>query len=782
MERQVTSHKITRGVQLAEAVASLIDGGVDEECVQSAIAVLEVYNSERRRKRERAPATTEYGKLEEDELINITLRDGVRHVTNTFLQQRSFAITPSDNKNLEALLAIFILRSIELEIAFEESAPEPKRRRVLPKPATSWNLALSTLLNTVKRQEPVKRREPVFGLPCSNAEVARLFSLFCIDLYTYPLTRDSHVLDVIDAAIPCVDSSDHEFTLSLLPMELAKQFTRRINVQFVSLILRVWEKRGYIQLKRHSPDKFKSSKAKTQANLVEHDLFDNYTTLLKSVSIKSLTEHLCLLLQDLSSSPNLCVEKTTSIYDFSPTAPIVGMPNFSVAPSLVTPSSVNQAAPAAVQGTLPVPPPPPPHATQLTVSEGVNQNPVLKSCLETPSVMELRETSPEMIVTYESDVKSLLEVPSVGDLFTKSSLIPMRTDPRFKFHRYCKSSGKDACRLLRMTPCHKLHYKRLIQPHTETAQGDCSYLDTCRHIFSCKFVHYALDITAEEREVLLMDTFRHRVVLLNQFDVLERSADSLSLIGGATLPKAVEKDAFSSKETWFEGGVIQIMGRSPTPPQWIRCDMRSLDLGIFKGLVSVVMADPPWDIRMDLPYGTLTDHEMKDLRVDLIQDEGLLFLWVTGRAMEIARDCMMAWGYRRVDELIWVKTNHLHRIIRTGRTGHWINHSKEHCLVGIKGDPAINRLAECDVIVSEVRETSRKPDEIYRMIERICPHGLKLELFGRQHNLRSNWITLGQTHRHPHTHIHIHIQAINSMGSVCTPLDSSRISVKPRAA
>lgn len=103
---------------------------------------------------------------------------------------------------------------------------------------------------------------------------------------------------------------------------------------------------------------------------------------------------------------------------------------------------------------------------------------------------------------------------------------------------------------------------------------------------------------------------------------------------------------------------------------------RSLDLGIFKGVVSVVMADPPWDIRMDLPYGTMTDNEMRNLRVDLIQDEGLLFLWVTGRAMEIARDCMAAWGYRRVDELVWVKTNHLHRIIRTGRTGHWLNHSK----------------------------------------------------------------------------------------------------------
>lgn len=68
-------------------------------------------------------------------------------------------------------------------------------------------------------------------------------------------------------------------------------------------------------------------------------------------------------------------------------------------------------------------------------------------------------------------------------------------------------------------------------------------------------------------------------------------------------------------EFWFESGVIRNLDRIPTPPQWIRCDLRSLHLGIFNGLVSVVMADPPWDIRMDLPYGTLTDNEMKSLRV-----------------------------------------------------------------------------------------------------------------------------------------------------------------------
>lgn len=51
------------------------------------------------------------------------------------------------------------------------------------------------------------------------------------------------------------------------------------------------------------------------------------------------------------------------------------------------------------------------------------------------------------------------------------------------------------------------------------------------------------------------------------------------------------------------------------------------------------------------------------------------------RAMELGRECLKLWGYERCDELIWVKTNQLQRLIRTGRTGHWLNHGKEHCLV-----------------------------------------------------------------------------------------------------
>ncbi|KFK31864.1 hypothetical protein AALP_AA6G168400 [Arabis alpina] len=265
---------------------------------------------------------------------------------------------------------------------------------------------------------------------------------------------------------------------------------------------------------------------------------------------------------------------------------------------------------------------------------------------------------------------------------------------------YCRYLTKEDCRLQSgsLAACTKRHFRRLIASHTDVSLGDCSFLDTCRHMKTCKYVHYELDM-----------------------------ADAM-MAGPDKALKPLRADYCSEAE----------LGEA----QWINCDIRSFRMDIL-GTFGVVMADPPWDIHMELPYGTMADDEMRTLNVPSLQTDGLIFLWVTGRAMELGRECLELWGYKRVEEIIWVKTNQLQRIIRTGRTGHWLNHSKEHCLVGIKGNPEVNRNIDTDVIVAEVRETSRKPDEMYAMLERIMPRARKLELFARMHNAQAGWLSLG---------------------------------------
>ena len=44
------------------------------------------------------------------------------------------------------------------------------------------------------------------------------------------------------------------------------------------------------------------------------------------------------------------------------------------------------------------------------------------------------------------------------------------------------------------------------------------------------------------------------------------------------------------------------------------------------GQFGVIMADPPWDIYMELPYGTMADDEMRSLSVPILRTDGLIFL------------------------------------------------------------------------------------------------------------------------------------------------------------
>jgi len=83
----------------------------------------------------------------------------------------------------------------------------------------------------------------------------------------------------------------------------------------------------------------------------------------------------------------------------------------------------------------------------------------------------------------------------------------------------------------------------------------------------------------------------------------------------------------------------------------------------------------------------MTDDEMRAMPIPALQDEGLVSLWLTGCAMEVGRVCLRVWGYTRVDEVVWVKTNQVQHVICTGRTVHWLNHTKEHTLVGVKSPP-----------------------------------------------------------------------------------------------
>lgn len=250
-----------------------------------------------------------------------------------------------------------------------------------------------------------------------------------------------------------------------------------------------------------------------------------------------------------------------------------------------------------------------------------------------------------------------------------------------------------------------IHFERIITSSTDEQLGDCSYLDTCFKGRGCKFVHYRIE---------------H--------------------------PNRPHVDAEPPLSSSITG-----------PMQSIRCNILKFDLRSLGNDYAALVIDPPWDIHTSgqpsgqiaggqtAAPGIVRDRDILELHVETLQKAGVCFLWVTGRAVDIGRQCLNRWGYSQIEELIWVKTNQLGRTICTGRTGHWLNHTKEHVLVGVKGNPPwLQHGLDTDVLVSTALGRSQKPAELYKIIDRMVGvSAKKLELFGRQSNMRPGWLTLG---------------------------------------
>ncbi|KAI9637327.1 putative mRNA methyltransferase [Dioszegia hungarica] len=362
-----------------------------------------------------------------------------------------------------------------------------------------------------------------------------------------------------------------------------------------------------------------------------------------------------------------------------------------------------------------------------------------------------KRTTPELIHELNGLLSRETAKTKLRRLATRGPDVPL-------FNPICSSTTSAACQKVRKD-CTRTHFDPIIRPYTDPKLGYCSYLNLCygEPLFrsnpslgagtsgdpsaprggtkECRYLHFHVQ-PSRERHVVVPEGFPVQMSEVVRRRLLSDGSEGEDRAKG------------KGSERWRR------------EKQWVNCDLRTFDYSVL-GQFQVIMADPPWDIHMSLPYGTMTDDELRRLPLPQLQpDWGVLALWVTGRAMELGRELFSVWGYKRVDEVVWVKVNQVERLIRTGRTGHWLNHTCEHLLVAVKlpeshprdapipwdTDPTLRELrrgVDTDVIVAEVRETSRKPEEAYSILERLAPNGRKLELFGRKHNARPGWVTLG---------------------------------------
>jgi N6-adenosine-specific RNA methylase IME4 len=165
---------------------------------------------------------------------------------------------------------------------------------------------------------------------------------------------------------------------------------------------------------------------------------------------------------------------------------------------------------------------------------------------------------------------------------------------------------------------------------------------------------------------------------------------------------------------------------------------------------STVLADPPWrfqnrtgkmapEHRRLSRYGTLDFQEIAALPVDqATASTAHLYLWVPNALLPQGIEIMAAWGFAYKSNIVW------HKVRKDGGSdgrgvGFYFRNVTELVLFGIKGKNA-RTLApgrrQVNLVATQKREHSRKPDELYEIIE-ACSPGPYLELFAR--GRRKNW-------------------------------------------
>ncbi|KAF2315591.1 hypothetical protein GH714_040103 [Hevea brasiliensis] len=208
----------------------------------------------------------------------------------------------------------------------------------------------------------------------------------------------------------------------------------------------------------------------------------------------------------------------------------------------------------------------------------------------------------------------------------------------------------------------------------------------------------------------------------------------------------------------------EIVAKSASAPMYLKCDLHEFELSpeFFGTKFDVILVDPPWEEYVHRAPG-VADHteywtfeDILNLKIEAITDTpSFIFLWVgDGVGLEQGRQCLKKWGFRRCEDICWVKTNKTNATPGLRHDSHTLfQHSKEHCLMGIKGTVRrstdghiIHANIDTDVIIAEEPPygSTQKPEDMYRIIEHFSLGRRRLELFGEDHNIRSGWLTVGK--------------------------------------
>lgn len=121
--------------------------------------------------------------------------------------------------------------------------------------------------------------------------------------------------------------------------------------------------------------------------------------------------------------------------------------------------------------------------------------------------------------------------------------------------------------------------------------------------------------------------------------------------------------------------------------------------------------------------------------IDRISDKDcVLFLWVTAPCLQEGLKVIDMWGFKyKTIGFTWIKQNKTKNSLFWGM-GYYTRANAELCLLATKGKP-LKRVSRSvhQVILSKIREHSRKPDETRDRIVQLFGDLPRIELFARQY-------------------------------------------------
>lgn len=156
----------------------------------------------------------------------------------------------------------------------------------------------------------------------------------------------------------------------------------------------------------------------------------------------------------------------------------------------------------------------------------------------------------------------------------------------------------------------------------------------------------------------------------------------------------------------------------------------------------VILADPPWvEPSAQEHYDTMSLGDITNLPVsDIAERNAVLFMWVINRVADNAKDLMEKWGFQKdIHEIIWHKQKDGKDQIGRGSI---VRNAHERLLIGVRGDGLKQHVNDIpSVITATRRKHSVKPEQSFRVIERLYPFQTKIELFARRR--RRGWVSVG---------------------------------------